>query len=442
VYGESLTNEYAQLLGQALGSRALAAGESSIAIGRDARKSGKKLVKELTAGILSTGCDVVDLGEVSTPLVYFSTHTTRSHSGVMVTGSHNPPEYNGFKIVIAGQPLAEEELKRVREEMLAQKFKAGQGSLSSRQLLPTYIDKICGDVQLIRPRKVVVDGGNGVGGKPTAMLLEKLGCEVIELYCKPDGNFPNHHPDPSKPENMQALIKEVLSHEADLGLALDGDGDRLGVVDNKGRIIESDLMIMLLAEDILTRNPGVDIIYDVKSSAHIAAFVLEKGGRPVMWKTGHTRIKEKMKETNALLGGEFSGHFYIKERWYGFDDAVYTAARLLEILGADSRPANEVFDALPRSVSTPEIQLEVEEGQNFVLMQAMELKANFEDADIITLDGLRVEFSNGWGLVRPSNTTAALVFRFEADDQAALAEIKTKMRGLVDSVAPELHIPF
>ncbi|MGV6826274.1 MAG: phosphomannomutase/phosphoglucomutase [bacterium] len=443
VVGDTLTNDIAQLLGQALGTMAQEHGEKALIIGRDVRLSSQDLAEGLAAGILSTGCDVIDLGEVPTPLVYYATNTLQSHSGIMVTGSHNPPEYNGFKIVMGGQPLAEQGLQDLRERMLMAEFKSGKGSMSQKhQITSEYIRRISEDVQLAEPRKVVVDGGNGVAGPLMVELLRELGCEVIELFCEPDGNFPNHHPDPGKPENLASLVLEVQAQQADVGLALDGDGDRLGVVDNSGKLVSPDMLIMLLASDILQRHPGVDIVYDVKSSAHLASHILSNGGRPIMWKTGHTRIKAKMKETGALLGGEFSGHIFIKERWFGFDDGAYTAARLMEILCADPQPVAKFFADLPRSVSTSEIQMDFKEGENFALMETMKQNADFGDANVIDIDGLRVEYPDGWGLVRPSNTTPALIFRFEGKSKMSLDEIKGRFRSLLENVAPGREIPF
>ncbi len=443
IVDETLTVDIARLLGQALGTLALEHGEKSLIIGRDVRHSSQELAEGLAAGILATGCDVIDLGEVPTPLVYYATNTLHSHSGVMVTGSHNPANYNGFKITIGGQPLAEQALQDLREKMLIGDFKTGSGKMSQNHHLSSdYIRRITEDVQLAEPRKVVVDGGNGVAGPLTVALLRELGCEVIELFCEPDGDFPNHHPDPGKPENLASLVLEVQAQQADLGIALDGDGDRLGVIDNSGKLVTSDMLIMLLASDILQRHPGVDIIYDVKSSGYLASHILANGGRPIMWKTGHTRIKAKMKETGALLGGEFSGHIFIKERWFGFDDAAYTAARLLEILCADTQPVARFFVDLPGSFSTPEIQMNLKEGENFALMEAMKREVDFDDANIIDIDGLRIEFSDGWGLVRPSNTQPALVFRFEGKTKLSLDNIQNKLRDLVKSVAPGHDIPF
>jgi len=318
----------------------------------------------------------------------------------------------------------------------------GSGAYIQRDFVPEYVQRIVEDVHLIRPVKIVVDAGNGAAGHVAPELFRQLGCEVFELYCEVDGQFPNHHPDPTQPENLQALMVQVRALNADLGIAFDGDGDRLGVVDGRGRIVWPDQVLMLLAGDVLLRNPGADILFDVKSSRHLATYILSGGGRPVMWKSGHSLMKAKMRETGALLGGEFSGHVFFKERWYGFDDALYAGARLLEVLASESRSPGELFDDLPSSPATPELHVALTEGANFVLMRRLAELAEFPDARIITLDGLRVEFEDGWGLVRPSNTTPSLVFRFEGEDEAALERIKGRFRKLLNEAAPYLTLPF
>lgn len=442
VVGETLTREMAQLLGMAIGSLAQEQGQKLIYVGRDARLSSPELAENLIDGILGTGCDVGDLGQVVTPATYFATHIGNSQSAVMVTGSHNAKEYNGFKIVVNGTAVAEQELKALHQRVVNGEFEVGKGQRETLDIAPQYLEELMADVQLERSLKVVVDAGNGIAGPLAVQSLKAIGCEVVELYCEPDGNFPNHHPDPSKPENMLELMEQVKQQSADLGLAFDGDGDRVGLVDDQGQLLNTDLVMMLLADNILTSHPGVDIIYDVKSSRHLASFILSHGGRPIMWKTGHTRIKAKMKETGALLGGEFSGHICIKERWYGFDDAIYTAARIIEILAAEATSSSEIFARLPRSVSSPEYQMLLPEGENFTVMPQIIANAVFDNASIIDLDGLRVEFTNSWGLVRPSNTTPALVFRFEGDNEAALKSVEDKFRTLITSVIPNASLPF
>lgn len=442
IAGETLVADTAQLLGQAAGTLALQDGEKSIILGRDVRLSSPDLSSALAAGILSTGCDVIDLGEVPVPVVYFGTHILASRSGVMVTGGHNPPEYNGFKIVIGGAHISEQGLQDLREQMISGDFRTGSGTLHNKDISGEYIRKITTDVQLTAPRKIVVDGGNGAAGQLMVRLLTELGCEVIELFCDPDGAFPNHDNDPGQPENLSALAMEVQAQEADLGIAFDADGDRLGLVDEKGKYVFADQLLMLLADDIVRRHPGADVVYDVKSSGNLASHILSHGGRPIMWKSGHTRIKSKMRETGALLGGSFSGHIYIRERWFGFDDALYATARLLEIFATESQPVSRFFQDLPRSVGTPEIRMPLKEGEAFELLDNLKRAADFKDADIIDTDGIRVEFADGWGLVKASNTMPALVFRFEAQDRAALERIKESMRKLVQSVVRNMDVPF
>jgi len=363
-------------------------------------------------------------------------------SGIQVTGSHNPKEYNGFKMVLAGRAIYGADIQGLRRRIEAEAYTQGAGRSASMDIAAEYRARIVADIRQQRRLKIVVDCGNGIPGASAPGILRALGNEVIELYSEVDGNFPNHHPDPSKPENLADLIRTVQRSGAELGLAFDGDGDRLGVVDGRGRMVWPDHVLMLLAGDVLMRNPGADILFDVKSSRHVATYVLSGGGRPVMWKSGHSLMKAKMRETGALLGGEFSGHVFFKERWYGFDDALYAAARLLEVLASESRTPDELFDDLPSSPATPELHVDLTEGANFVLMRRLMELADFPDARIINLDGLRVEFEDGWGLVRPSNTTPSLVFRFEGEDEAALERIKGRFRALLNEAAPYLTMPF
>lgn len=442
VVGETLTPTIAGLLGQALATLVQEQGGRQVAVAYDARTSSPALAEALIDGLNVSGCDVLDIGQAPTPLLYFAMHTQPVQAGVMVTGSHNPAPYNGFKIVVGDRVLDGDDLLRLRDRMQQGLFNHGSGEVERIDLLGDYIEAVNREVQLARPMKVVVDAGNGVAGEMAIGVLESLGCDVVPLFCEPDGDFPNHHPDPSQPENLSSLMLEVQAQEADLGIALDGDGDRLGLVDNAGNLIWPDRLLMLLAADVLGRHPGVDILFDVKSSRHLASFVLSHGGRPIMWQSGHSRMRAKMLETGALLGGEFSGHLFIKERWYGFDDAVYAAARVLEILALDSRPSDALFAEIPDSPSSPEYQLMLEEGQSADLMRALDAHKVFDDARLIELDGLRVEFANGWGLIRPSNTTPSLTFRFEADDAGALEQIKTRFRELLRRVAPDMQPPF
>ncbi|MCU0970366.1 MAG: phosphomannomutase/phosphoglucomutase [Gammaproteobacteria bacterium] len=442
IYGETLNEDHAYGIGRAIGSLVFENGEQQVAVGRDVRRSSGPLAEALIRGLLASGRDVIDIGIVPTPVLYFAGFQLGSGSGVMVTGSHNPPEYNGFKLTIGGECLSPEQIVGLRDRILSGNLLQGHGSYRQQDMLEAYQQRLLGDVHLIRPLKVVVDGGNGAAGELAAEVLRQLGCEVYALYCDPDGSFPNHHPDPSEPANLQALMLQVQAVEADLGIALDGDGDRIGVIDGRARIIWPDRLLMLLANDVLLRNPGADIVYDVKSTRHLAPYVLSNGGRPIMWKSGHSLMKAKMRETGALLGGEFSGHLFFKERWYGFDDAVYAAARLLEVLASDSRPPFELFDELPNSLSTPELRVGLPEGASFLLMRRLKELAHFPEARVSNLDGLRVEFEDSWGLVRPSNTTPALVFRFEGDSDSALERVKDRFRALLGEAAPHVTPPF
>jgi phosphomannomutase/phosphoglucomutase len=442
IYGETLDAAFAYELGRAIGSQVFERGEQQIAVGRDGRPSSQPLAEALTRGLIASGREVVDIGLVPTPVLYFAGIQLGSGCGVMVTGSHNPVEYNGFKLMVGGETPPPEQIHALRERMMSGDVLRGAGTYIQRDFIPEYVQRIVEDVHLIRPIKIVVDAGNGAAGHVAPDLFRQLGCEVFELYCEVDGQFPNHHPDPSQPQNLQDLMVQVRALNADLGIAFDGDGDRLGVVDGRGRMVWPDHVLMLLAGDVLMRNPGADILFDVKSSRHVATYVLSGGGRPVMWKSGHSLMKAKMRETGALLGGEFSGHVFFKERWYGFDDALYAAARLLEVLASESRTPDELFDDLPSSPATPELHVDLTEGANFVLMRRLMELADFPDARVINLDGLRVEFEDGWGLVRPSNTTPSLVFRFEGEDEAALERIKGRFRALLNEAAPYLTMPF
>lgn len=442
VVGDDLNADIARLLALAFAEKAVAEGISQVCLARDARLSSPQLYQAFSEGLVGGGMQVLELGQVPVALPYFAMHTTPHSAAVMVTGSHNPPQYNGFKLYLDAQPLAGEQLAALRERMLQGGFSMQQGKREERDLRATYLEAVCKEVQPVRNLRVVVDGGNGVAGELACELLGALGCEAIPLFCEPDGEFPNHHPDPSQRDNLASLALEVEAQQADLGIAFDGDGDRLGVVDNTGNYVWPEHLLMLLSADVLQRHPGTDVIYDVKSSRHLAGFVLAHGGRPIMWKSGHTRMKEKMHDSGALLGGEFSGHFFIKERWYGSDDAIYAAARLLEIIAADPRPFDQVIADLPSSSATPEYQLLLEEGEAQVLMRQLEAAADFGDARLVTLDGMRVEFTHGWGLVRPSNTTPSLTFRFEADNEMMLGQIQDEFRELLNKVMPERQLPF
>lgn len=442
VVGDTLTPEVVHAVGRAIGSEARDRGEYTVAIARDGRLSSPDLAEALGRGLMASGCSVIDLGLVPTPVLYFATHVLNTESGVMVTGSHNPPNYNGLKIVIAGETLAEKDIQKLRTRVSQNDFHSGRGNLEFRSLVPDYIERIVQDTAMGRDMKIVVDCGNGATGNIAPVLLTELGCEIVPLFCEVDGNFPNHHPDPSNPKNLAALIDAVQEHQADLGIAFDGDGDRLGVVDSAGNIIWPDRQMMVFAADVLSREPGSDIIFDVKCTRHLAAQIVKSGGRPLMWKTGHSLIKAKIKETGALLAGEMSGHIFFKERWYGFDDGLYAAARLLEILSNDDRPSAEVFAELPDAVNTPELNIAVKEGENAKIVKRLQEIADFPDARITDIDGLRVDFADGWGLIRASNTTPSLVLRFEADSAEALARIMGEFRALLHRIKPDLEFPL
>lgn len=440
--GESLTSEVAFEIGRAIGSEAYFRGEQIVVVGRDGRLSSPELAEALIRGLLATGRDVKDVGEVPAPVLYFAAQYLGSNSGVMVTGSHNPAQYNGFKVVLGGDTLSNEAIDGLRQRIESGDMLTGEGSLDQVDVVPDYIERVKSDVQISRPMKVVVDCGNGVAGNAAPRLFAALGCEVVELFCDVNGHFPNHHPDPSKTENLATLIQTVQETGAELGIAFDGDGDRIGIVSSQGEVIWPDRVLMLLAMDVLSRNPGALIIYDVKCSRHVAAVVAEHGGEALMWMTGHSLIKAKMKESGALLAGEMSGHIFFKERWFGFDDGLYSAARLLEVLANDSRSSSDLFATLPESMSTPEINVPMAEGEPPVFMEKLLNGAHFENARVATIDGLRVEFERGWGLVRASNTTPCLVLRFEADDELALSTIQDEFRRVMLQADPSLSLPF
>ncbi|TXI36127.1 MAG: phosphomannomutase/phosphoglucomutase, partial [Aquipseudomonas alcaligenes] len=442
VVGDTLTPEAAYWIGRAIGSESLAQGEPNVAVGRDGRLSGPQLVQQLIQGLLDCGCQVTDIGMVPTPVLYFATNVLEGKSGVMLTGSHNPPDYNGFKIVIAGDTQANEQIQALKTRIDNNDLASGVGSVEQIDILDRYFKQIRDDIAMAKPIKVVVDCGNGVAGVIAPRLIEALGCSVIPLFCEVDGNFPNHHPDPGKPENLEDLIARVKAEGADLGLAFDGDGDRVGVVTNTGTIVYPDRLMMLFAKDVVSRNPGADIIYDVKCTRRLGALISGYGGRPVMWKTGHSLIKKKMKETGALLAGEMSGHVFFKERWFGFDDGIYSAARLLEILSQDRRDAEHVFSAFPLDISTPEINVTVTDESKFRLIDRLQRDGVWGEANLTTLDGVRVDYPKGWGLVRASNTTPVLVLRFEAETEDELARIKEVFRAQLYNVAPDLTLPF
>lgn len=442
IVGQTLSAEVVEVIGRAIGSEATERGVTDICIGYDGRHSSPELADALGRGIMATGCNIIHLGAIPTPVLYFATHHLQTGSGVMVTGSHNPANYNGLKIMLGGETLSGEAIQKLYQRIQTADLARGQGEQSRDDVRRAYLDRIVGDIAVAAPLKVVVDAGNGIAGELGPMLVEELGCEVTPLYCEVDGDFPNHHPDPGKPANLQDLIAKVKETGADIGLAFDGDGDRLGVVTNTGKIIWPDRLLMLFARDVVSRNPGADVLYDVKCSRRLASVISEAGGRPIMWKTGHSLMKAKMKETGALLAGEMSGHIFFGERWYGFDDGLYSAARLLEILGIEDRHSDEVFEDFPEDISTPELNVEVTESDKFAIIERLGQQADFGDGNISTIDGIRVDYADGWGLCRASNTTPVLVLRFEAETEQALERIKSVFREQLQKAAPDLVAEF
>ncbi len=442
VVGEGLTPDVVYAIGLAIGTEALKRNQPTLVVARDGRLSGPALFDALISGLSTTGCHLIDVGVVPTPVLYFATHYFNTQTGVMLTGSHNPSNYNGLKIVLGGTTLAESDIQQLYHRIQQRDFHYGQGSIGKKEIVPAYLERIKKDLRMERAYKVVIDCGNGVTGVVAPKLFRELGCEVIELYCEVDGHFPNHHPDPSVAENLQALIEKVKLEKADLGLAFDGDGDRVGVVTNQGEIIWPDRQMMLFAQDVLQRNPGEKIIFDVKCSRHLPKVISRHGGQPIMWKTGHSLLKAKMYQEDAPLAGEMSGHIFFKERWYGFDDGLYAGARLLEILTQQPQTASEVFAELPDSINTPELKVYLPEERKFSFMQELQEKARFVGGEINAIDGLRVEFPDGWGLVRLSNTTPCLTLRFEADNLDSLKKIQEKFRQELLAIQSDLILPF
>jgi len=444
IVGETLTPAVARLLGRAIGSEGRERGLKEIVVGRDGRLSGPDMVNSLIQGLRSTGMDVIDIGAVPTPVVYFGCFHLNTGSGVSVTGSHNPPDYNGFKIVLGNETLSEDSIQALYARIAEHRFVDVSGGLQTMDITADYIQRIANDIQVERKLKVVIDCGNGIAGAIAPQVLEAIGCEVVPLYCEVDGTFPNHHPDPSDLHNLQDLILSVKQMSADIGLAFDGDGDRLGVVTRTGEVIFPDRLLMLFAIDILSRNPGATIIYDVKCTGHLQPLILQHGGSPMMWRTGHSLIKAKMKETDAALAGEMSGHFFFGERWYGFDDGIYAAARLLDIIGSDpdGRDAQAIFDKLPKGVSTPELKIPMREGEHYRFIENFRQRASFDGARITTIDGVRADWPDGWGLVRASNTTPVLVLRFDADSATALKRVQDVFRVELLKLDSSLPLPF
>jgi len=442
IVGKTLTADICRAVGQALGTLAREKGEKAIAVGRDGRLSGPELAGALMDGIMAAGVDAIDLGCVPTPVTYFAGFQTGTQSVVSVTGSHNPPDYNGLKMVIAGQTLYGDLIQNLKARIVAGQLSTGAGNLQKISVDAAYVERIVADVKLARPMKIVMDCGNGVAGAIAPELFKRLGCDIVPLFCEVDGNFPNHHPDPSKPENLADVIRALKETDAEIGIAFDGDGDRLGVVTKDGEVIFPDRQLMLFAADVLSRVPGGEVIYDVKCTRLLDRWIARHGGKATMWKTGHALVKAKLKETGAPLAGEMSGHVFFKERWFGFDDGLYAGARLLEILSRSADPS-AVLKALPNATSTPELNIKMAEGEPFVLLDELKAKAKFAGAErVVDIDGLRVEYADGFGLARPSNTTPVVVLRFEADNEAALQRIQEVFRQQILALRPALALPF
>ncbi|WP_225721229.1 phosphomannomutase/phosphoglucomutase [Candidatus Vallotiella sp. (ex Adelges kitamiensis)] len=446
IIGKTLDNNIARQIGRAFGSEIRAQGANAVIIGRDGRLSSPQLSSALADGLCATGIDVIDIGLVPTPLGYFAASVSLAgryvDSCIIVTGSHNPPDYNGFKMVLRGVAIYGEQIQVLYKRIVDREFAAASGSYKEYNILDAYVERVLSDIKLARPLKLVIDAGNGAAGLLAPRLFRALGCKLVELFCDIDGNFPNHHPDPAHPENLKDVIRALKETDAEIGFAFDGDGDRLGVVTKDGQIIYPDRQLMLFAQDVLSRNPGGKIIYDVKCTRNLARWIHEQGGEPVMWKTGHSLVKAKLRETGALLAGEMSGHVFFKDRWYGFDDGLYTGARLLEILSRVADPS-QLLNSLPNSVSTPELQLRLNEGENFDLMGKLQKFSTFCGAnEVISIDGLRVEYSDGFGLARASNTTPAVVMRFEADNNAALQRIQKDFQRAIIEQKPGIELPF
>lgn len=438
----ALTPDAVQLIGQAFATQALSQNQKTVVIGRDGRLSSPELAKRLSAGLRAGGCDVIDVGMVPTPVLYYATHKLKTGTGIMVTGSHNPPDYNGLKMLIAGDTLYGDGITALYNSIVEDRLNSGEGTHTEQNILPDYLDTIVNDIKLDRPLNIAVDCGNGVAGVCASELFTRLGCNVTELYCDVDGNFPNHHPDPSKPENLLDLQNTMSKNALDIGLAFDGDGDRVGILDDQQNILWADRQMMLYAADVLKRKPGALIIYDIKSTTNLGTYIENLGGQPLMWKTGHSFIKAKMKETGAELAGEMSGHIFFKERWFGFDDGLYSAARMLEIVSQHNESSSALFKALPDSVNTPELQINFNEGEHYKFMDRFIKESSFENAETVTIDGIRVNFANGWGLVRPSNTTPCLVLRFEANDETSLNDIQNIFRKKLLAIDNTLELPF
>ncbi|MEY4642267.1 MAG: hypothetical protein RLZZ227_2261 [Pseudomonadota bacterium] len=442
IVGQGLDAQSVRLIGQAVGSEALDAGEDTLITGADARLSSPELSEALQRGILESGCNVIDLGVVPTPLLYYATHVLSSSSGVMLTGSHNPRDYNGLKIVLKQRALAANQITHLYERIVGNELRKGSGTRTTHDIVPAYLARITSDTHLKKRWRIAIDGGNGVTGNIAPLLFEQLGCEVVRLYCELDGNFPNHHPDPTRPANLRDLQTLVYQKGCDIGIGFDGDGDRLGIVTGDGNIVNADHMLLAFAMDILPENPAARVVYDVKSSHHLARVIAALEGSGMMCKSGHSFVKQKLQETDALLGGEFSAHIFFKHRWYGFDDGMYAAVRFLELMDKYQASAQDLLERMPESFSTPELFVPVSEQNKFGTMDRLVEQLRFDGANLNYLDGIRADFGHGWGLVRASNTTPNLVLRFEADSPADLADIKERFRARLDVLLPGAVLPF
>ena len=442
IIDETLTNDIAFKIGQAVGSEVIAAGQDSIVIGRDGRLSGPMLAEHLSNGLRAAGVNVVDIGLAPSPVVYYSSYSKNIPSCIAITGSHNPPNYNGFKMVVDGTTLSAERIQELKQRILDNNFTSGAGSYVQQEVIDDYISRIVSDIKPKRKLKIVIDSGNGVAGATAPQVFKQIGCDVIELFSEVDGTFPNHHPDPSQIDNLQDLIAAVKEHDAELGLAFDGDGDRLGVISKQGQIVWPDRQMILFARDILSRNPGSEIIYDVKCTRNLPSEIEAAGGTATMWRTGHSFIKAKLKETGAAIAGEMSGHIFFKERWFGFDDGVYAGARLIELLSKMDQTPQQIFDALPNSINTPELRIDFDEGEHYKFMEKLKQAAEFNNASVSKIDGLRVDYADGFGLIRPSNTTPILVLRFEADSQSSIERIQNDFARVILQVDDQIKLPF
>ncbi len=443
IVDDTLTIDVTFNIGRAVGSEVIASGGDSIVIGRDGRLSGPRLAEALSNGLRASGVNVVDIGVAPSPVVYYSSYSKNIPSCIAITGSHNPPDYNGYKMVVDGVTLSAERIQGIKQRILNSDYSEGAGTYTEEEVIEDYIARIIDDVTPARKMKIVIDSGNGVAGATAPQVFKQLGCEVIELFSEVDGTFPNHHPDPSQIENLQDLIKAVKDNNAEIGLAFDGDGDRLGVITPDGQIVWADRQMILFAQDVLSRIPGTEIIYDVKCSRNLPVAIEKAGGKPTMWRTGHSFIKAKLKETGAELAGEMSGHIFFKERWFGFDDGVYAGARLIELLSKLDQTPQQVFDALPNSFNTPELRIDFAEGEHYAFMDKLKESATFsEQATVSKIDGIRVDYADGFGLIRPSNTTPILVLRFEGDSQQALERIQADFKAALLTVDENIVTPF